>query len=465
MMQYRFASNFTWGAASSGPQHEGAASEGGREPSIWDKYYEMFPHRFFNGVGPSQCGDFYRRFTEDIALMKELGLSSYRTSIQWTRLLPYGAEKPNPDAVRFYNAVIDEMLKQGITPYINLHHFDIPWGVQERGGWENRETVSAFSFFAETAFRLFGDRVRHWFTFNEPIVVPYIAYLGGDALYPNVIDMQRGMTVAYHTALAHAEAMDAFRQGGFQGKAGIILNIAPSYPRSSHPEDIKAAHLADLFHNESFKSPALLGFYSEELIKFMQDNRMPLPIKSGDHALIAKGKVDIMGINYYAPQRVKARETLPNPKAPVSPNTFFDPYEMPGRKINPYRGWEIYPQGIYDTLTDIRKNYGNIETFISENGMGVENEERFRGPDGSIHDDYRIDFIKDHLGWVHKAISEGCNCKGYHLWTFVDNWSWQNAYKNRYGYVELQLHNGLKRVVKKSGHWIKETAANKGFET
>ncbi|MGL5254648.1 MAG: glycoside hydrolase family 1 protein [Brevinema sp.] len=463
-MTYSFGSDFTWGAASSGPQHEGGASEGGREPSIWDAYYEKAPHRFFNGVGPSVCGDFYNRYKEDISIMKDLGLQSYRTSIQWSRLLPYGAQTPAPDAVRFYNDVIDTLLSNGITPYINLHHFDLPWSIQEQGGWENRDTIEKFNFFAKICFKLFGDRVRHWFTFNEPIVVPYIAYLGGDALYPNVIDMHRGMTVAYHTAIAHAEATRTFRQEGYEGKIGIILNIAPSYPRSEHPEDVKAARLADLFHNESFKDPALKGVYSQELIKFMADNKMPLPIIKGDDALIAQGKVDIMGINYYAPQRVKVKESLPNPKAPISPSTFFDLYEMPGRKMNPYRGWEIYPQGIYDTLIDIRDNYNNIETFISENGMGVENEERFRNTEGYIEDNYRIEFIKDHLSLVNKAISEGCACKGYHLWTFVDNWSWQNAYKNRYGYVELNLGQNNKRIIKKSGHWLKETIKNRSFE-
>ncbi len=461
-MSKSFSKDFWWGAASSGPQHEGAATEGGRELSIWDKYYEMSSHRFFNGVGPSECGDFYHRFKEDLLLIKELGLNSYRTSIQWTRLLPNGSKTPNPDAVRFYNEVIDTMLELGITPFMNLHHFDMPWSVQEEGGWENRDTVAKYKYFAEKCFELFGDRVKYWFTFNEPIVVPYIAYVG-DFLYPNAMDLHRAMTVAYHTALAHAEAVDSFRTNNHDGKIGIILNIAPSYPRSNHPEDVKAAHLADLFHNESFKDPCLKGVYSQELIDFMKDNNMPLPIKDGDKEIIAKGVVDILGVNYYAPQRVKAKEHLVNPKAPIHPGTFFDNYDMPGKKINPHRGWEIYPQGIYDCLIDIKDNYNNIETFISENGMGVENEDRFRNEKGYIEDDYRIEFIMDHLSQVHKAIAEGCNCKGYHLWTFVDNWSWQNAYKNRYGFVELQLHNDKKRVIKKSGYWIKEVSKNNGF--
>ncbi|MGL4561103.1 MAG: glycoside hydrolase family 1 protein [Brevinema sp.] len=458
-----FPKDFWWGAASSGPQHEGGANLGGREPSVWDEYYKQSSHRFFNNIGPSLCGDFYHRFKEDLKLLKDLGLNSYRSSIQWSRLLPYGASKPSEDGVRFYHEVIDTMLELDITPFMNMHHFDLPWSWQEKGGWENRETINGFTKYAETCFRLFGDKIPYWFTFNEPIVVPWIAYMD-DYMFPNVIDMQRGMTVAYHTALAHAEAVKAYREQKHNGKIGIILNISPSYPRSQHPEDIKAAYLVDLFHNESFKQPSLTGTYSEELLTFMKENNMPIATNPKDKETFKHGKVDVLGINYYQPHRVKAKEYLVNPKAPVCPSTFFDGYEMPGRKMNPYRGWEIYPEGIYDCLTDIRDNYGNIETFISENGMGVENEERFRNDKGFIEDDYRIEFIKDHLLFINKAIKKGCNCKGYHLWTFVDNWSWQNAYKNRYGYIELQLNNNLKRVIKKSGYWIKTVTEKSGFD-
>ncbi len=171
--------------------------------------------------------------------------------------------------------------------------------------------------------------------------------------------------------------------------------------------------------------------------------------------------MEYLGVNYYQPIRVKAKENMPNPYGVFTPNWFYDEYIMPGRRMNPYRGWEIYERGIYDIMINLRDNYGNIGSFISENGMGVEGEERFI-KDGIIQDDYRIEFIKEHLKWLHKAIEEGCNVKGYHLWTFMDNWSFLNAYKNRYGLVSVDLKT-QKRTIKKSGYWYKELSENNGF--
>lgn len=178
---------------------------------------------------------------------------------------------------------------------------------------------------------------------------------------------------------------------------------------------------------------------------------------------IRENTVDLLGVNYYQPRRVKAKEYAVHPDAPFMPDRFFDSYEMPGRKMNVHRGWEIYEKGIYDILINLRDNYGNIPCFISENGMGVEGEEKFRDADGIIQDDYRIDFIKGHLRWVHQALNEGAQVKGYHLWTFMDNWSWTNAYKNRYGFVSVNLDKDGERSIKKSGKWMKQVAEQNGF--
>lgn len=179
-------------------------------------------------------------------------------------------------------------------------------------------------------------------------------------------------------------------------------------------------------------------------------------------AIIAAGKVDLLGINYYQPRRVCARANAVNTEGPFMPEWFFDYYDMPGRKMNPHRGWEIYEKGIYDILTNIRENYGNIPCFISENGMGVENEEKFI-VDDQIQDDYRIEFVQDHLKWAHRAIAEGSNCLGYHMWTFIDCWSWSNSYKNRYGFIQLDLKT-QSRTIKKSGDWFAEVSKNNGFD-
>ena len=460
-MQFRFPDTFWWGSASSAPQAEGASLQGGKAPTIWDHWFAIEPNRFHQQVGPADTSTFYQHFRDDIALMQEIGHNSFRTSISWARLLPQGRGEPNPEAVRFYHAMLDELLARGITPFINLFHFDMPMSMQEQGGWESRKVVDAFAEFAATCFRLFGGKVKHWFTFNEPIVPVEGGYLY-DFHYPNVVDFRRAATVAYHTMLAHAKAVQAYRAQGQDGQIGIILNLTPSYPRSQHPADLKAANIADLFFNRSFLDPAVKGEYPTELVALLREYDQLPASEPEDRALLAAGKVDLLGVNYYQPRRVKARSNAVNPASPFMPEWFFDYYEMPGRKMNPHRGWEIYEKGIYDILVNLRDHYGNIPCFISENGMGVEGEEKFLGEQGQIQDDYRIACIRDHLSWMHKGIGEGCQCLGYHLWTFVDNWSWSNAYKNRYGFVRLDLATGERRI-KKSGEWFADVSRNGGF--
>lgn len=460
--KFTFPKGFWWGAATSATQIEGAANEGGKGKNIWDQWFEEEPNRFFNGVGPGTTSDFYHQYKEDIARMKDINFNSFRLSISWSRLIPDGSGEVNQEAVDFYNNVINEMIEQGVEPFVCLYHFDMPMAMQEIGGWENRETAEYFGRYAGICFDLFGDRVKKWFTHNEPIVPVEGGYMY-DFHYPNVVDMKRAAQVGYHTLLSHVFAVKAFREKDRAGgEIGVILNLTPSYPRSSHPADLKASRIADLFFNRSFLDPTVLGEYPQELIDLLGEHGMLPDTESGDKELIKEGKVDLLGVNYYQPRRVKAKENLPNPSAPILPEWFFDHYEMPGRKMNPYRGWEIYPKGVYDIMINLRDNYGNIPSFISENGMGVQDEARFM-EDGMIQDDYRIEFIQDHLEWLHRAIEEGANAKGYHLWSFIDNWSWANAYKNRYGYFSVDIDT-QERTPKKSAYWITDVSKNNGFE-
>lgn len=460
-LKYKFPENFWWGSAVSATQIEGASKEDGKGLNIWDYWYEKEPYRFFEGIGPEITSDFYHRYKEDIKLMKEIGHNSFRFSISWSRLIPNGNGNLNEKAIDFYNDLINELLKNDIEPFINLYHFDMPLELQNKGGFENRDVVDAYTEYAKTCFKLFGDRVKRWFTFNEPIVPVEGGYLY-DFHYPNVVDFKRAVQVAYNTVIANAKAIKEFKKLNIKkGKIGIILNLTPSYPRSNNPADLKAANIADLFFNRSFLDPTVKGEYPKELIELIKSNNLLPIVFDGDKDLIKNNTVDFLGINYYQPRRVKAKACMPNPESPLLPDDFFDNYEMPGRKMNVYRGWEIYEKGIYDIAINLKENYGNIESYISENGMGVQNEERFI-KDGIIQDDYRIDFIREHLIWLHKAIEEGCNVKGYHMWTFIDNWSWTNAYKNRYGFIQLDLKT-QKRIFKKSAYWIKEVAKNNGF--
>lgn len=462
-MDYQFPAGFWWGSAASGPQTEGVFEGDGKGASIWDYWYQQEPEKFFNGVGPEKTSQVYTRYQEDIQLMKETGHTTFRTSIQWSRLFPQGKGEVNQKAVDFYNAYIDELIANGIEPFMNLYHFDMPMALQEKGGWLNRETVDAYVAFAQTCFTLFGDRVKKWFTHNEPIVPVEGGYLY-QFHYPNEINMKHAVQVGFHETLASAKAIKVYHEMNLDGEIGIILNLTPSYPRDENdPEDVKAAQIADAFFNRSLLDPAVKGTFPEELVTIVKELDMVPAMEADDLQTIRENTIDLLGINYYQPRRIMKKESpIDEAKSPM-PDDYFDNYDMPNKKMNPYRGWEIYEKGIYDILTNTRENYGNIKCYISENGMGVEGEERFVNADGVIEDDYRIEFVSDHLKYVHQAIQEGTNCVGYHMWTCMDNWSWTNAYKNRYGFISVDLANDAKRTVKKSGRWFKEVSDNNGF--
>lgn len=456
---YSFPEDFWWGSASSATQSEGS-NNGTKGKDIWDHWYQIEPNRFFDHVGPGQTSNFFTHYKQDIERMREIGHNSFRMSISWARLIPGGTGEVNQEAVQFYNDVIDQLLANKIEPFVNLFHFDLPLELQAIGGWENRNVINAYTKYADIAFSLFGDRVKKWFTFNEPIVPVEGGYLY-DFHYPNVVDFRKAVQVAYHTMIAHKKAVELYHTKQ-DGEIGIVLNLTPSYPRSQHPADLKAANICDLIFNRSFLDPVVKGTYPTELIDLLADHDLLPETEPSDKQLMETNEIDLLGVNYYQPRRVKAKDELPNPNSPIMPEWFFSYYEMPGRKMNHYRGWEIYEKGIYDIMINLKDNYGNIKSFISENGMGVQNEERFV-KNGQIEDDYRIEFIKGHLKWLHKAIEAGCQVKGYHLWTFLDNWSWMNAYKNRYGFYSLNLKT-QERTAKKSAYWFAEVAKHNGFD-
>ncbi|MBS6612446.1 MAG: glycoside hydrolase family 1 protein [Collinsella intestinalis] len=460
-MEVTFPQGFYFGSATSAPQSEGARGAEHKAKDIWDLWFELEPYKFHGGIGPADTSTFFEHWREDIELLHETGQNSFRTSISWSRLLPDPEGEPNPEAVEFYRSVFSTLRDEGIEPFVNLFHFDMPAVLQERGGWESREVVDLYTRYARYAFELFGDVVKRWYTFNEPIVHVECGYLQ-QYHYPCKVDPKAAVQVAYHTALASALAVRACHEIVPDAKIGIVLNLTPAYPRSDNPADVQAAHIAELFANKSFLDPSVKGAYDPELVELVAKHGLMPDTCDDDLAIIREHTVDYLGVNFYQPLRVCARASLPNPEAPFMPSYYYDVYAMPGRRMNPHRGWEIYPEALYDIACNIRDNYGNIEWIVSENGMGVEGEEAFRGPDGSIQDDYRIEFIKEHLTQLARGIDEGSNCIGYHLWTFIDCWSWLNAYKNRYGLVELDLETQERRI-KKSGRWYRQLAESRGF--
>lgn len=354
----------------------------------------------------------------------------------------------------------------GIRPIINLHHFDLPIELYERyGGWESKHVVELFVKFARRVFECFGDRVTDWMTFNEPMVVVEGQYLYGFH-YPMLVDGKKAVQVAYNLQLASAKAIQAYRQinQNPQGRVTIALNLTPAYPASQSEEDLAAAHFANLFVNRLFLDASVKGEFPEELVAILAKDGVLWESTPEELAIIRDNRVDYIGVNYYHPHRVKAPEISPNSlTVDWMPQRYFNDYQMPGRRMNVDKGWEIYPQALYDIAKNLQDNYDNIPWFVSENGIGVSREERYLDQKEIIQDQYRIQFFSEHLYWLNQAMQEGANCFGYHVWTPVDGWSWLNAYKNRYGLISNDIHTQT-RTVKQSGWWFKDLTANHEFE-
>ncbi|MGI1825495.1 glycoside hydrolase family 1 protein [Lactiplantibacillus plantarum] len=458
-----FPEGFVWGAATSGPQTEGNFHK--QHQNVFDYWFATEPEQFDAGVGPDTASNFYNDYDHDLALMAQAGVQGLRTSIQWTRLIDdFETASLNADGVAFYNHVIDSMLTHHITPYINLHHFDLPVALYDKyHGWESKHVVELFVKFAEQCFKLFGDRVDHWYTFNEPKVVVDGQYLYGWH-YPQVINGPKAVQVAYNMNLASAKTVARFHELCVrpEQQIGIILNLTPAYAASDDPADLAAAEFAELWSNNLFLDPAVLGHFPEKLVERLTMDGVLWDATPTELAIIAANPVDCLGVNYYHPFRVQRPDISPKSLQPWMPDIYFKEYDMPGRMMNVDRGWEIYPQAMTDIARNIQKNYGNIPWMISENGMGVAGEERFLDKQSVVQDDYRIDFMKEHLTALAKGIAAGSNCQGYFVWSGIDCWSWNHAYHNRYGLIRNDSHTQTK-TLKKSAKWFAELGERNGF--
>ena len=465
LKKYKLPENFILGAASSAWQTEGWSGKKEGHDTFIDLWYKATPELWHNGYGPAVATDFYNRYKEDIGLMKECGLRSYRTSIDWSRFIKdFETGEVDEDGAAFYDNVINEMIKNGIEPMICLEHYEYPAALfEEYGGWGSKHVIDLYVKYAKEAFKRYGDRVKVWFTFNEPIVLQTRTILDAQR-FPFRQDTKLAMQWNYNKILATAKAVEAFREGNYGVKAGskigVVLNPEMTYPRSSAAHDLKAAEMFDLFYNRIFMDPAVKGEIPKELFEVLSLHNCLFDYTEEELEIIKNNTVDILGLNLYFPVRIKARNSAWNPEVPFHPSYYFDHHEIQGKRMNPHRGWEIYPKIMYDMAMRIKNEYGNIEWIISENGMGVEGEDKYKNEEGIIQDDYRIDFISEHMAWLLKAVDEGSNCRGYMLWAFTDCVSPANAFKNRYGLVEINLEDSRNRKVKKSGKWFRELSGN-----
>lgn len=461
--------DFILGAAASAWQTEGWSGKKETQDSYLDLWYKNNKHVWHNGYGPAVATDFKNRYKEDIRYMSEIGLTHYRTSINWSRfLVDYENVSVDEEYASYMDDVINELIRNGVEPMIALEHYELPAILFEKyGGWGSKYVVDLFVKYAEKVFERYGDRVKNWFSFNEPIVVQTRVYL--DAIrYPFEQNTKKWMQWNFNKGLATAKVVQLFKamrlKERFGSKIGVILNPEVAYARSSAEHDQKAARMFDLFFNRVFLDPAIRGEYPQELFELMTKHDIRFEATEQELQLIKENTVDYVGLNIYFPYRVKARSTAWNEESPFHPEYYYEKFDLPGKKMNPHRGWEIYPQTMYDISIRMKEEYGNIEWFIAENGMGVENEHLYRNDENIIQDDYRIEFISEHLKWLLKGVDDGSNCKGYMLWAFTDNVSPMNAFKNRYGLVEINLKDNRNRALKKSACWYQEVIETKQFE-
>lgn len=460
MKVLKFPEDFSWGSAIWAQGTEGAYDKDGKSKTVWDRYHELQPERFFEEVGPSETLNWYERYPEYIKIAKELNQKSFRTSISWARLMPDG-KTINPKAVEFYTDMFKEFKKNNIDLYIVLYWFDMPLCLENKGGFGSKEVVDLFVNYSKKCFELFDGLVDIWHIYNEPRVDIDNKYIG-DICYPNKVDFKFAMSALYNMIVAHAKVVKEFNNGNFKGRIGSVIDINKVYPRSNNTADIEAGEYAEFLLNRCFLDPLIKGEFEDRYFEILEECNAKPEVTSEDLKVIKENTIKVLGINYYFPSRVKAKENLPNPKAPINYQTLFDNYEMHGRRMNKYRGWEIYPKALYDMLMDIKNKYGNIECYISENGMGVQEENRFRDDEGIINDSYRIEFTREHLEWIHKAINDGVNLKGYHIWSFIDLWSPSNMFRNCYGLVEFNLKDKTTKI-KRSGYWYKQVINENGF--
>lgn len=444
-----FNKDFVIGTSTSSYQIEGAVLEGGRGASIWD-IFSHTPGKIRNGDTGDVACDHYHRYPGDIRLMKELGVGGYRMSVAWPRIFPQGTGKPNKAGLDFYNRLIDMLLENSIEPMVTLYHWDLPQALQERGGWGNRDTASYFAEYADTVFRFLGDRVKKWNTLNEPWVSAFAGHYQGRHA-PGLTDARLAVQVSHHLMLAHALAMEAFRQSGLDGKVGIALNLYPIYPASESEEDREAASFADGYHNRWFLDPVLRGVYPEDMLDIFRKKLHAPDIRETDMERISKYRVDFLGINYYTRKVIK--------KASGNDILHVEEVKPEGSEYTEM-GWEIYPEGLLDLLRRIQKDYDNPVVVITENGAAFRDNVI---KDGVIQDDDRIRYLEKHLEAVKKAISEGIRLEGYYIWSLIDNFEWAHGYGKRFGLFHVN-YQSLERSWKKSAIWLKGYIEDNGLK-
>ena len=448
-----FPPGFIWGSATAAAQVEGAAHEDGKEDSIWDAFSAV-PGNVLNGDTPATAVDHYHRMPQDVALMKELGLDSYRFSTSWARVRP-GGSKVNRQGLDFYSRLVDELLGAGILPWLTLYHWDLPQALEEKGGWANRDTAFRFVEYAQDVYAALGDRVKHWTTFNEPFCSSLLGY-GSGVHAPGRQEPRAAVAAVHHQHLAHGMATTELRRLGAD-QVGITLNLSNSIPKDhTDPVDIEAARLFDSLQNRIFLEPILRGAYPEDTLRDLEPFGLHDVIRPGDMEIVGT-PIDFLGVNHYHDDLISGHPDTSGadghggggvrPKA--SPWIGAEHITFPSRGLpRTAMNWEVNPDGLRKLLVRLSQEYPELPPlYITENGAAYDDTV---SEAGTVPDVDRTRFILDHVNAVSEAIVQGADVRGYFVWSLLDNFEWSWGYEKRFGIIHVDYQTQV-RTIKDSG--------------
>ncbi|MGA2976888.1 MAG: GH1 family beta-glucosidase [Spirochaetia bacterium] len=443
-----FPQGFLWGAATAAYQIEGGVHEDGRGESIWD-HFSKKPGAIHNGDTGDVACDHYHRWRDDLECMRDLGLTAYRFSVAWPRVIPRGSGKVERKGLDFYEKLVDALLAARIEPALTLYHWDLPQALQDNGGWTNRDTASWFAEYAACLFTYLGDRVKIWMTLNEPQVAAFLGHAEGIHA-PGLKDFGSAVQAAHVLLHGHALAVQAYRQlSPSAHRIGIALDLHPVYPFTDGISDIEASRIADGQANRWYLDPVLKGSYPDDVLAAYTRHHVAPRAQPGDFELLKACPVDFIGVNYYFPSRVYASDA-----------GGILGFQQGQRKDCPRTdmGWEVYPEGLYDLLTRISREYENPVIMITENGAAYPDQ---RIENGQVQDQERIEYVSAHLREARRAIQDGVKLEGYFLWSLLDNFEWSSGYAKRFGITYVDFHTQA-RTWKASANWYQRVIAANG---
>lgn len=454
-----FPPKFIWGAATAAYQIEGAAFADGRGPSIWDTFSRT-PGKVRNGDTGDRAVDHYHRYEQDVALMAQLGLHAYRFSVAWPRIQPQGRGPANQRGLDFYRRLVDCLLEHDIEPWLTLYHWDLPQALQDEGGWPSRDTAERFAEYATLVYEALHDRVRTWATMNEPWCSAFLGY-GSGRLAPGVQDPQQAVRAAHHLLLGHGQAVAAMRAIDAGNQFGITLDFNPVIPASDEPEDIAVARTVDGLRNRLFLDAVLRGAYPDDVLRHLETVTDLSHLRDGDLALIAT-PIDLLGVNYYNRVLVAAKPppgmSAPPPmlEFPGAETAVFLPQDRPRTA----RDWPVDPDGLYDLLVWLHREYPPVPLAVTENGAAFND---YADPEGQVHDPDRISFLEGHFRAALRAIAAGVDLRGYFVWSLLDNFEWEEGYSKRFGLIYVDYPT-QRRVLKDSAYWYRQVIARNGLD-